>query len=116
MRISDWSSDVCSSDLDRGAETADTAGDGSDALVQRGSPVTSLLAALGGVLVLSRGGRGGRVGVAPHAGDQVLLEVLPHFHVALGELVHHRPGGLPEHAAHLLAELDRTSTRLNSSH
>src|SRR3546814_13620372 len=105
MRISDWSSDVCSSDLDRGAETADTAGDGSDALVQRGSPVTSLLAALGGVLVLARGGRGGRVGVAPPAGDRVLLEVLPHFHFAPGELVHHLPGVLPEHAAPLLAEL-----------
>src|SRR5690606_5677747 len=65
-------------------------------------PKAVLFAALGGVLVLARGGR---VGVAPHAGDQVLLEVLPHFHVALGELVHHRPGRLPEHAAHLLAEL-----------
>src|SRR5690554_650951 len=36
---------------------------------------------------------------------QVLLEFLPHFHVALGELVHHRPGGLLEQAAHLAAEL-----------
>src|SRR5690554_2326750 len=39
------------------------------------------------------------------AAGQVLLEFLPHFHVALGELVHHRPRRLVEHAAHLLAEL-----------
>src|SRR3546814_17933002 len=49
---------------DRGAETADTAGDGSAALVQRGSPVTSFLSALGGVLFLAPGGRRGRLGGA----------------------------------------------------
>src|SRR5690606_38914679 len=41
-----------------------------------------------------RGGRG-----------QAALEFLPHRHVALGDLAHHRPGALADHAAHLLAEL-----------
>src|SRR5690606_12763179 len=46
-----------------------------------------------------------RIRLLADAAGQVLLEFLPHFHVALGELVHHRPRRLAEHAAHLLAEL-----------
>src|SRR5690606_27066101 len=46
-----------------------------------------------------------RVRLLADAADQVLLQLLPHFHVALGELVHHRPRRLAEHPAHLLAEL-----------
>src|SRR5690554_1140220 len=61
------------------------------------SPVSAL--ALAAVAVASAGGR-----LADAAG-QVLLQLLPHFHVALGELVHHRPRRLVEQAAHLLAEL-----------
>ncbi|KAG1246278.1 hypothetical protein G6F65_020770 [Rhizopus arrhizus] len=33
------------------------------------------------------------------------LEFLPQLQVALGQLVHHRPRGLPQQVAHLLAEL-----------
>src|SRR5690606_30457903 len=44
-------------------------------------------------------------GFLPDAAGQVLLELLPHFHVALGEPVHHRPRSLVEQAAHLLAQL-----------
>src|SRR4249919_4029989 len=41
----------------------------------------------------------------PDVAGHVLLEFLPHGHVALGELVHHRPRRLAEQAADLGAEL-----------
>src|SRR6478672_97176 len=40
-----------------------------------------------------------------HAAHQILLEILPQFHVAFGQLVEHGPRGLPDQAAHLLPEL-----------
>ena len=53
----------------------------------------------------SRCGVSGLTVGRPSAAAEVALEFLPQLHVALGQLVHHRPGRLPQHAAHLLAEL-----------
>src|SRR5688572_5018919 len=46
-----------------------------------------------------------RAGTLAHVAREIALELVPQLQVALGELVHHRPRGLPDHAAHLAAEL-----------
>src|SRR3546814_8941258 len=98
MRISDWSSDVCSSDL--GRRDIDDAGIGQGVLEpQTGAALLRerLLAAL----ALTAGGVGHRVRLveddhAVEVGAQPVDDLLD--------------------AANLLAALDRKSTRLNSSH
>src|SRR5690606_19812280 len=57
-----------------------------------------------GPALAAGGGLARRLGRLAGSG-QVALELLPHRQVALGELAHHRPRRLAEHAAHLLAEL-----------
>lgn len=57
------------------------------------------------MLLLPGGGRRTRATRATEAGAEVALEFLPELEIALGELIHHRPGRLPEQVAHLLAEL-----------
>src|SRR5688500_8077698 len=42
---------------------------------------------------------------AADAAEEALLQVLPHVHVPLGQVVEHRPRRLPEHAVELAAEL-----------
>src|SRR3546814_2181724 len=103
MRISDWSSDVCSSDLDRGAGT------------------NEVDAPLGGALGVVGPPEGARVGgVVPEvdAGVELeLAEVDEAGPLCVGLAVAAQPGREQhERGDGPVFEQDRKSTRLNSSH
>src|SRR3546814_2115210 len=97
MRISDWSSDVCSSDLDRAVEAyaaAAVKSENSLALLNVGQALITNAMLGGGMAFVAWGWSQGRFS----AGDVVFVSTL------LSQLF--RPLDL----------LDRKSTRLNSSH
>src|SRR3546814_6641959 len=106
MRISDWSSDVCSSDLDRPGRNA----------ARRGHAVRAVRP--GDVVAAPQTAARRRCGAARVTWDPLQQEVLE----ALGHTVYRATGpGLAPlsddpllHA--LLRAADRKSTRLNSSH
>src|SRR3546814_10802297 len=95
MRISDWSSDVCSSDLLRAALKL-----GGQLLVEPFDLGKFLGLHIGHFLKLRKA-----------FGDQQLREGFVHVEFLLAHL-----GTLDEHLLPLLAFVDRKSTRLNSSH
>src|SRR3546814_8168045 len=94
MRISDWSSDVCSSDLDRlGLGTLDE-----DLAVLGARTLEAADQRLGAVVHVE-------TRVRPEIGDRLGL-LLEHQH----------PVAVLERGARAIGLVDRTSTRLNSSH
>src|SRR3546814_4352316 len=107
MRISDWSSDVCSSDLDRGTEAGRDRGVGGDAVDRfprhAGLPRQAI------ILDLQPFGIG-------YFGDRK-REI---FHTKEGErqivAVVTTAAGKTLHFGAAIAKSDRKSTRLNSSH
>src|SRR3546814_8658733 len=100
MRISDWSSDVCSSDLLQRVAAAPSLG---ESLPLRRQSVEE--AEEPGPVALPTGG-GGRRGLL------VAAKIL----VSAGLLAAVAAAGDPASLAALLVRLDRKSTRLNSSH
>src|SRR3546814_2874086 len=121
MRISDWSSDVCSSDLLEGGELAGAVGvAGFEGLEQVHRDVGDLHGLLGaGALhavvehdVAERAGGGDAAGAG---GDELLGPLVVDL---LAEVFLHPHAGATGAAAHALGAvaLDRKSTRLNSSH
>src|SRR3546814_1603358 len=114
MRISDWSSDVCSSDLEQAERNQHEAGERCQLEFNEGDEE------LDGED--EEGEQDQRPG-QEHAGD--LDEVLEEGPVAheTGDRVEQRPTGVEPGLRHLAGaeqirrgEADRTSTRLNSSH
>src|SRR3546814_1379806 len=98
MRISDWSSDVCSSDLDRGG--------------RYGSAMTNTVHIIGGGLAGSEAAwQLAQAGVAVILHEMRPVEPTPAHHTSsLAELVCSNSFRSDD------ADKDRKSTRLNSSH
>src|SRR3546814_5399172 len=119
MRISDWSSDVCSSDLGVAGQQVLAVAAVDDVIAGRGS--RKAFAAVerrrrGGLVVgLGNTGLAGRERVAGDgvlavaAADQELVQ-------ACDDTADHAAGVEPEASQDLVVGIDRKGTRLNSSH
>src|SRR3546814_2785076 len=122
MRISDWSSDVCSSDLHRRLARAGPAGGRSALAAQFGGELLDPVAQVGQVVAAGDAelGQGALDAVLEH-----LLQAVPGVGGAFARLV----DAVLDHVAHgvaavvgelarglLQVQADRKSTRLNSSH
>src|SRR3546814_2985300 len=119
-RISDWSSDVCSSDLGSREWPPPSAGRGAACAwwIRPGTRSCSggrvrpwhwgcswrqsLVGSVGGRRMGRRGGRGGWIGGLRPRGGLFLAQPAQQFQVGL--------------EVHVVRQLDRKSTRLNSSH
>src|SRR3546814_5854837 len=111
MRISDWSSDVCSSDLLGQLRLADAGGAKEEEAAER--PVRVLQARAG---TADGGGHGLHgIGLADHALADFLLHLEQLLALALQHLVDWNAGPARDDRGDVLGR-DRKSTRLNSSH
>src|SRR3546814_8438331 len=130
MRISDWSSDVCSSDLEREFREITGAEDEAAVLVRQAEQVISAQAGLHifecdikdgfavgiGMTDIFEHSLGGRLDVDLFGGDAKRRHQLPS--IALGRVAGREAwkGEAHDIGARPLKAVDRKSTRLNSSH
>src|SRR3546814_9130859 len=119
MRISDWSSDVCSSDLSFGSRLLEQPADSADDAVEQSAVARSRNPASGGVL--GQGVSGRLFGSAVRSPSSIILPKLGTSERRV-EFVVDAPflagdfEGFAEDSFGLRLVEDRKSTRLNSSH